>query len=208
VRAGATENDVAAVGFEALVREGSEYFSTQPIVAGAHRSGWVHTSFKRTPIRPGHTVILEFGAVYHRYASAIMHTAVVGPPSPAVDRLAKASNETLELLFQTVRPGRTAHDVAREVGARLKEVSDEVYTSGVFGYAIGLGFPPTWREGLTYIVEGRDEVLKPGMTFHSPISLRLPGTAGVGFSETWAVTETGCEVLTQHDRMLTVVPED
>jgi len=34
------------------------------------------------------------------------------------------------------------------------------------------------------------------MTFHSPISLRLSGTAGVGFSETWVVTETGCEVLT------------
>ena len=44
------------------------------------------------------------------------------------------------------------------------------------------------------------------MTFHSPISLRLPGTAGVGFSETWVVTETGSEVLTSHDRKLTIVP--
>jgi len=44
------------------------------------------------------------------------------------------------------------------------------------------------------------------MTFHSPISLRFPGTAGVGFSETWVVTEIGCEAITEHDRSLTVVP--
>ncbi|MET4348821.1 hypothetical protein ABIC07_008347, partial [Bradyrhizobium sp. RT9a] len=30
---------------------------------------------------------------------------------------------------------------------------------------------------------------------------------GVGFSETWAVTETGVEILTPHDRKLTVVDD-
>ena len=50
---------------------------------------------------------------------------------------------------------------------------------------------------ISYIAEGIDLPLEPGMTFHSPISLRFPGTAGVGFSETWVVTEAGCEVLTE-----------
>jgi Xaa-Pro dipeptidase len=203
---GINENDIASVGFQTMVKEGSEYFSSQPIVAGAHRSGWVHASFKRTPIEAGHTVILEFGAAYHRYTSAIMHTASVGEPSRAVERLVKASTETLDLLLQTVKPGRTAHDVAREVARGLKDISADAYWTGMYGYSIGLGFPPTWREMTTYIAEGIDQPLEPGMAFHSPISLRLPGTAGVGFSETWVVTETGCEVLTEHDRKLTVVP--
>jgi Xaa-Pro dipeptidase len=206
IRPGVTENDIASAGFQALVKEGSEYFSSQPIVAGAHRSGWVHTSFKRTPIQAGQTVILEFGAAYHRYTSAIMHTAAVGAPSPAVERLVKASHEALDALFQAVRPGRTAHEVAREVEKTLKDIAGEAYWTGMYGYSIGLGFPPTWREMITFIAEGVDQPLQPGMTFHSPISLRLPGTSGVGFSETWVVTETGCEVLTEHDRALTVVP--
>ena len=206
VRPGVTENDIASVGFQTLVKEGSEYFSSQPIVAGAHRSGWVHASFKRTPIGAGHTVILEFGAAYHRYTSAIMHTAAVGAPSRGVERLAKASNETLNLLLKAVKPGRTADDVAREVGKGLKDVSGEAYWTGVYGYSIGLGFPPTWREMISYITERNDQPFQPGMTFHSPISLRFPGTAGVGFSETWVVTETGCEAITEHDRSLTVVP--
>ncbi len=206
VRPGVTENDIASIGFETMVKEGSEYFSSQPIVAGAHRSGWVHASFKRTPIQAGHTVILEFGAAYHRYTSAIMHSVSVGKPSPAVERLVKASTETLDLLLQTVKPGRTAHEVAQEVGRGLRNISAEAYWTGMYGYSIGLGFPPTWREMITYIAEGIDQPLQPGMTFHSPISLRFPGTAGIGFSETWVVTETGCEVLTEHDRKLTVVP--
>jgi Xaa-Pro aminopeptidase len=43
-------------------------------------------------------------------------------------------------------------------------------------------------------------------SFYSPVTLRHPGTLGIGFSETLAVTETGCEILTKHDRTLTVVP--
>jgi Xaa-Pro dipeptidase len=176
VRPGVTENDIASVGYQTMVKEGSEYFSSQPIVAGAHRSGWVHASFKRTPLRAGHTVILEFGAAYQRYTSAIMHTVSVGEPSPAIDRLVRASTETLDLLLQTVKPGRTAHDVAREVGAGLRDISADAYWTGMYGYSIGIGFPPTWREMITYIAEGIDQPLEPGMTFHSPISLRLPGT--------------------------------
>jgi Xaa-Pro aminopeptidase len=206
IRPGVTENDIASAGFQTLVKEGSEYFSSQPIVAGAHRTGWVHASFKRTPIQAGQTVILEFGAAYHRYTGAIMHTAAVGEPSAPVQRLVKASQETLDVLFQAVKPGRTADEVAREAGAALKDIGAEAYFTGMYGYSIGLGFPPTWREGITYVAEGINQPLRPGMTFHSPISLRLPGKVGVGFSETWAVTETGCELLTEHDRTLTVVP--
>jgi Xaa-Pro aminopeptidase len=44
------------------------------------------------------------------------------------------------------------------------------------------------------------------MTFLTPVTLRLPGVLGVGFSDTFVVTETGCEALTAHDRTLTVVP--
>jgi Xaa-Pro aminopeptidase len=59
--------------------------------------------------------------------------------------------------------------------------------------------PPGSREGAASWVW-------PGMTFLSPITLRLPGTAGIGFTETFAVTERGCELLTARDRALVVAP--
>ena len=66
-----------------------------------------------------------------------------------MQRLVKASHETLELLFQTVKPGRTAHEVAGRSSKALKDVSAEAYWTGMYGYSMGLGFPPTWREVIT-----------------------------------------------------------
>ena len=70
---------------------------------------------------------------------------------------------------------------------------------------MGLGFPPKWPEDSVWIVEGSSTVLRPGMTFHAVRSLRVPGLMAAGFSETIAVTETGCEILTAHRRELMVV---
>lgn len=205
IKPGITENEVAGVMYQTLIDEGSEYFSLQPSVAANHRSGWNHTNFRRTPIQAGGMVVLEFGAVYNRYTSPLFHAVAVGKPSPEVEKLARISNEALDLLFQTVKPGRTAHDVAREIGAVLKETSAWAYNFGVHGYTVGVGVPPTWDETSFYIREGNAQEFKPGMTFHSPITFKLPGIAGVGFSETWAVTENGCEVLTKHDRRLSII---
>ncbi|RUX15714.1 aminopeptidase P family protein [Mesorhizobium sp. M2A.F.Ca.ET.042.01.1.1] len=201
-RPGATDNQIAATLYETMIREGSEFFSTQPIVAAGHRSGIVHATYKRTPLKRGDTVILEFGAAYQRYTSAIYHTVAIGEPAPGVERQAKVINEALGVLFRAAKSGRTVHDVARDVGNSLKELWPE---PAVYGYSIGSGAPPTWCEDLCYIREGVELELKPGMTFHSPIGELMPGTPGVGFSETWAVTETGCEILTLHDTTLTVV---
>lgn len=129
----------------------------------------------------------------------------IGKPSALVEKRAKVINESLDLLLHAVKPGRAAHDVAREIGAGMNEISPVPSSSRMYGYSIGLGFPPTWGEELYFIREGIELELKPGMTFHSPLTVDKPGTPGVGFSETWVVTETGCEILTMHDRELTVV---
>ena len=47
-----------------------------------------------------------------------------------------------------------------------------------------------------YIAEGNHRVLEPGMTFHTPHSFRIPAQFVIGASESIAVTETGCEILT------------
>ena len=206
VRPGVTEDDIASVAYATLVKAGSEYFSCQPVVVAGHRTGWIHTSHHGLVVRPGHTVMIEVSGFWHRYMAPIMHTVSVGEPSHAVQRLVKASNDTLELLFETVRPGRTAHEVWQEVSKGLRDVSAEAYSTGMFGYSVGLSLPPTWREAIIVLAEGVDRPLEPGMTFYSPVTLRHPGTMGIGFSETLAVTETGCDVLTKHDRTLTVVP--
>ena len=206
VRSGASENDIASVAYASLVKEGSEFFSSQPMVAGADRTGWIHVSQRGKRIAAGDTVMMELGAFVRRYLGAVMHTAVVGEPTPQVQKLVQASHNTLDRVRETVKPGITAHEVACEAKKALEPVAEEAYSTGMFGYSVGLSFPPNWQEGSFMIAEGVHQPMRPGMTFLTPITLRIPGTRGIGFTDIFTVTETGCDILTARDRSLTVVP--
>ncbi|MEE9199698.1 MAG: Xaa-Pro peptidase family protein [Dehalococcoidia bacterium] len=204
---GKTDNDVAAAAQQAIVKAGSEFLSIEPIVATGHRSGLIHTTHKRFPLKVGDTLILEFGGCYQRYTAPTMRAAVIGEPSDLVRRMADACLTTVSLIFENARPGRTGHEVALAAKKGLEPVASETYHHGAFGYSVGIGFPPTWTDGPMYLAEGVDKPLEPGMTFHLPITNRSPGRCGVGFSETLLVTETGCEALSCHQpRELAVVP--
>lgn len=207
IRPGTTDNDVAAAGYAAMIAAGSEYVSTQPFVARGLMSSLVHTTFKRRRIEAGETVFLEFASAYQRYGAPMMRSAVIGPPSPTVARLVEGVESTLELLLTGIRAGRTAHDVARAASRGFARIRDEIYFQGAYAYHVGLSLPPNWWEGLTpYIAEGVHAELRAGMVFHMPVAARIPGVCGVALSETVAVTDSGCEILTSPTRAFRVVP--
>jgi Xaa-Pro dipeptidase len=111
----------------------------------------------------------------------------------------------VELIIDNVRPGRSADEVARAARRGHAAVGSEIYFQEVYGEATGLSFPPTLVESPTVIAAGVTLRLEPGMTFHLPIAMRRPGEFCVGLSETIAVTETGCEVLTEQTRDVVII---
>ena len=201
---GKSENDVAAAAAQVMIEAGSEFFSIDPIVNAGHRTGYFHTTFKRHPIGVGEPVQVELGGCYHRYTAPQMRTVFTGAPDDRQRRLIDVQMAALETLYGAVRPGRSARDVAEEVGQAVTEVEQEIFRSGHFGYSIGLGFPPTWTDGPAYLSAACDLLLEPGMTFHTPFSWRLPKVFVIGTSETIAVTEEGCEILTDQTRSVFV----
>jgi Xaa-Pro aminopeptidase len=205
VRDGATENDITAAAMHEIVANGGEYFSIDPIVRSGPRSGVTHATAKRRVVRAGDPILMEIGAVYQRYCAPLLRTAVIGKPSSRLRHLADVSLAAMDLLFANLRAGRTAGDVASAAMKALAGLDQEVRMRGYFGYAVGVGFPPSWVERSIEIAEGRDDVLEVGMTFHLHRVLRIPGVLGVGFSETAAVTANGYELLTQHPRELVVI---
>jgi Xaa-Pro dipeptidase len=129
-----------------------------------------------------------------------MRTLVMGRPSAIAERIIEANLATLDLLYGNVKAGRTAHEVAVATQRGVGRLEGEIFRSGHFGYSVGLGFPPTWTDGPMYIAEGNHRELEPGMTFHTPFSWRIPKQFVIGTSETIAVTEAGCEILTRVPR--------
>lgn len=197
VAEGSTDNAVVAAGYHAMIAGGSELMSIDGMCMVGRRAGLgPHMPFKRTPLGQGDTIYLEYTGTYNRYNAPSMRSAVIGPPSDGVRRLADAAIDTVDLLIQEIAPGRTGHDVARAASKGLDPVKDDMWFHGGYGYSIGLGMQPSWTEAAMYIAEGEERELRPGMTFHLPICIFVPGHYGTGFSESVAVTETGCEVIT------------
>ncbi len=202
---GRTDNDCVAAAHQAMIAAGSELMSIDPMIMTGRRCGYMpHIPYKRVKLAHGDTIYLELTGTFHRYNAPCMRSAVIGTPSDAVKRLSDAAIETVEVLLENIKPGRTGHDVA-QIAQKVMNKVPEAFFHGGFGYSIGMSLQPTWTEAPLYISEKEERELKPGMTFHLPICTWVPAQYGVGFSESVVVTEEGCETLTPGtNRTLTV----
>jgi Xaa-Pro aminopeptidase len=198
VREGGTDSHIAAAAHQAMLDMGSELMSIDPMVITGRRTGYMpHIAHRRTRLKRGDPVYLEITGTHNRYNAPSMRSASVGPPTDLVGRLGEAAIETLGLLLDNIKPGRTGDDVA-QIAKRGLEGIDRLFFHGGFGYGIGMSFQPSWTENPVYIAEGAERELEVGMTFHLPICIWVPGEVGIGFSESVVVTDDGCETLTPH----------
>jgi Xaa-Pro aminopeptidase len=203
VRAGATENEIAAAMFHGCMIHGGEYMSSQPIITAGKKSGVAHTTFHRYVLREGDVALLELGGCYNRYTAALMRTGVVGEPPAEARRMYETCVDALAACIEAIKP-----DVPAEVPhLACQAVIDKAGYTDNFrkraGYSVGVSFPPDWGEGhIVSLSAGDKTLLKSGMVFHIPPALREYGSHGVGVSETVLVTQDGCEVLTDYTQCM------
>ncbi|GAB2726224.1 M24 family metallopeptidase [Halomonas garicola] len=199
---GVTDNAVAAEGSRAMLAAGSEFMSLQPIVTVGRRIGTIHVNHKRQVIERDDPVFLEFGSAFQRYTAPMMRTAVAGLASAEMQALRDVCRGMFEALCDAMRPGASFDDAAQAAEAVLAPHIERVFFSGVFGYAVGAQFPPSWVEGTGYIARGQYAEFATDMVFHLPLCLRLPGQWGVGMSDTVRVTPEGGAPLTNNTYQL------
>jgi Xaa-Pro dipeptidase len=203
VRAGVSENDVAAAIMNAAIKAGSEYLGMDPFVTSGPRSGVPHTTWRRRTIESGDLVALETCACYNRYHTAMFRTVGVGRiPQLALD-MYKTCEEGLAAAIENLRPGRTCADVHN---ACQKVIDRDGFTEGYrkrTGYSVGISFAPDWGEGnILSLFHDVDVPLLPGMVFHVPVALREWGKFTVAVSETVLVTDGAARPLGKLKREL------
>jgi Xaa-Pro dipeptidase len=199
-RAGATDNEVAAAAHQAAIEVGSEAMCSMWVTTGL-RSGIPHTSYLRNTIEEGDPVCLEIAGNYERYNAPLMRTVFVGEPPAGALELGQAAMSALETVLAISGPGMIAEDIAAVACKELPLDDPEILFHHTYGYSIGLGFPRTWADdpNLT-LIKGHTFALEPGMVFHCTMSPRRRARYGIFLSETFTVTEDGCEVLTNFPR--------
>ena len=197
VKAGVTDSAIAAEVASSLIRAGSEWVATWPIIFTGHETGRAHSSWQNEAIRPGMPTALEFSAARQRYHSPLFRTVIIAPTQEQI-HLSEAVAKAHEAGLRTMRAGVTAEDVylaEREVVASYGAVE---LMSGRVGYAVGISFAPNWvqRNGID-LMKGNRTVLQPGMVFHVATMLMRANEFGIAHSATVVVTEDGNEVLTE-----------
>jgi Xaa-Pro dipeptidase len=203
VQAGRTENDIVAECYRAMLKEGSEFFSSQPILTSGEKSGIAHTTFHRRVLRKGDPILIEIGGVWNRYTAPMMRTAAVERVSKEVQRMYDACVEALEATIGAIRPGVRSEEVQAACQKVIDRRGYEPNFRKRIGYSLGVGFAPGWGEGHIMDLKHHDSrELRPGMVFHVVPALRQNREYGVGLSETVTVTETGVEVITNFPREL------
>lgn len=200
IRPGVREADAAAEIVAAQVRGGK---GTQPatgmlppLICSSPRTGTAHIMWSEDVFRDGSQINVELSGIRYNYVAAIMRTLIIGAPSERLRRVHEAQMAGLEAALETVRPGRTCSDIANAFYRTIEKMG--VKKVSRCGYSIGID----WVEKTASLADGDMTELKPNMTFHLMLGNWIDEDFGYVISETFRVTDSGVEVLTNVPRKL------
>ncbi|MBO6947343.1 MAG: M24 family metallopeptidase [Rhodospirillales bacterium] len=204
IEPGVRQSDVMAEVFKTQIafngRFGGSVTGLSPIILAGEKASTAHPAWTDDPFEEGQTIALELGGSCRRYCCGLARTMHLGRDLPAdVTSTAKAVNEGMEKVLETMRPGV----VAGEVHGAWQKVLDNygLTKESRIGYGIGIGFPPDWGERAVSLRQEDTTELEPGMTFHIILGMWMDGW-GLELSETVHITADGSECLTNFSREL------
>lgn len=200
------ERDVMAAVYDAMFRRGGTYPGFVPLVRSTRTLQHEHGTWQAGTLREGDLLFLEMAGCMRRYHAPMGRLVFIGDtPASAGDSL-KVCDEAMQAAAERIAPGVTAGEVYGAWQRRIDAAGLASYRRHHCGYAVGIGFPPSWSGGGTPrgLREDSDLELRPGMVFHLMSWLLRTGRGDSFLSDTVLVTDDGCELLTRVGREVLV----
>jgi len=201
LKAGISELELAAEMEHRMGLHGSSGRSFATIVAFGPHSAEPHYAPAETKLKAGDSIVCDFGAYYHRYASDITRSYHFGRRDDEMKKVHETVQKAQQAALAAVRPGVPSKEVHL---AALKVIDDSPWkgrlTHGV-GHSIGLVVHDGWAYGPT-----AEDPLEVGMAITVEPGIYLPGHGGVRIEDDIVVTKSGYEFLTTAPREYVEVP--
>lgn len=187
LKAGITENDVAAEVEYSMRKAGGHGVATPVYVNSGIRSGWLHGTASDKIIENGDLVVLDLVPRYQGYCANLCRTFVIGEPNNKQLDMYDTYKRAQSAAIDSLKPGVKVRDLDATAKSIYTENGyDEFYVAGI-GHSIGLSFEetpaPTIHPGDSGITICDSMV----MTVGHPV-LSVPGTGGVRLEDTFHVT--------------------
>ena len=200
LRAGRTEQQVAADIGDAILAEGHSQVDFTIVASGPNAASPHHTASDRV-LRAGDAVVVDIGGTMPTgYCSDCTRTYVIGQPPDDFAAYYQVLKDAQQAACAAVRPGVSAESI----DAAAREPIEAAGYGKFFVHRTGHGIGLETHED-PYIVAGNTEPLRPGHAFSVEPGI-YPGPHGARIEDIVVCTDTGCERLNLVTRELTAVP--
>jgi len=206
-RAGVTERQIAAACEHAMIEAGGTYPGFGPFIRSTSRLGEEHTTWSDTRLGAGDALFLELSGCVARYHAPLGRLIHVGHAPKGAHEMAAVAQAAFEAVLGSLKDGA----LARDVYAAWQRVVDRAgmpdFRRHHCGYAVGIGFPPSWTGGnkVTGLRRGSEMPIRSGMSFHVLSWLMGTGQGDFFISNSVLLGESGPEVLTRTPAGVTIV---
>lgn len=204
IKAGVTENEVAAEIEYAMRKAGGHGTATPIFVNSGIRSGWLHGTASDKVIEQEDLIVIDLVPRYKGYCANLCRTFVVGNPTEQQQKLHDTYRQAQKAAVKAMKPGVKVKDV--------DEAAKVVFDQNGFGnfyiygisHSIGLTFEETPMPTIHPAHVGH--ALVNGMVLtagHSVLS--VPGIGGVRIEDTYRLVGADPEPVTVYPQELLIV---
>jgi len=203
---GMQQRDIMAAIYQTMFHRGGTWPGFVPLVRATHTLEHEHGSWENRPLASRDLLFLEMSGCVERYHAPAGRLIFIGSAPRRAQRMQQICEAAIDAAADTIRPGARARDVYAAWQAEIDKAGLAGYRRHHCGYAVGIGFPPSWSgSGVPVGLRSDSELeLRPGMVFHLMSWLLRSGRGDYFLSDTVVVTREGCELLTRVPRSLTV----
>ena len=197
IRPGVSENELFAVMYHEVIRQGGEFIETRLLSSGQRTNPWFNEASGRR-VRPGELVALDTDTIgCYGYYSDFSRTFRCGPGRPTAYQrsIYSMAYEQIQHNISIIRPGIEFREIAERAWKIPERFVEQRYTSVMHGVGMH-GETPFIAHAMDYEAYGRDGFVEPNMVIsvESYIGERGAGE-GVKLEEEVLVTEAGVELL-------------
>jgi Xaa-Pro dipeptidase len=203
---GINEQTVMAAIYHAMLQSGSTYPAFLPLVRSTRTLEHEHGTWSDNLLLNGDYLFLEMSGCSWRYHAPMGRLVFIGKAPEGAQRNHEVCQSAMERAAQRIGPGIKGREVYQAWQDCVDQAGLTHYRRHHCGYAVGIGFPPSWSgSGVPVGLRSDSTVdLRPGMVFHLMSWLLRTGQGDSFLSDTVVVTESGCDVLTTTSRDLIV----
>jgi Xaa-Pro dipeptidase len=195
---GVRQQDIMASIYQAMFHRGGTYPGFVPLVRATHTLEHEHGSWDNRTLASRDLLFLEMSGCVQRYHAPAGRLTFIGRTPRRTERIQAVCESAIDAAADAMKPGVTAGDVYGAWQDVIDDAGLSAYRRHHCGYAVGIGFPPSWSgSGVPVGLRSGSELsLEQGMVFHLMSWLLRSGRGDYFLSDTVIVTEGGCERLT------------